>query len=158
MGRENATLVGGGRGDEEVEWLICLSFVARMLHQTPIDDAATRWVLQIAALIPHEEPLVDPLVHYNQGQLRRSGPLRVQLVHCLLELRDLDADDSITLGVTHAISVDDEVGWPLTIMPLLEAFDGFFKSFNESGVDDLLSSLLDQVLRVVLGHVRVRRR
>lgn len=127
-----------------------------MLDEAPVDDAATRRVIQSSLCVLHEEALIDPLVDDNEGQLgsgtRGSLLLWVQLVDSVLELGDLNSDDLVTLGVADTIPEDDEVGGQGSVVPLLEGFNCELERLLEPGVHDFLAASLHQVLRVVLRH------
>lgn len=62
MRGKDASLVGTGWRDEEVERLVLTVWVATDLNETAVDDAATRWVVQTTIAVLHEEALVDALV------------------------------------------------------------------------------------------------
>lgn len=124
-----------------------------MLHQSSVNDAAAWWVVQSSLLVAQEEPLVDPLVDNDKGDLRSShsgttftSTLWVQLLDCLFELGDLDSDHGVPLSVTHTITVNDEVGGHISAVTLFEGIDGHLESLLQPSVNDLLTTLLDEVL------------
>ena len=99
-----------------------------------------------------EEPLVDPLVGDNERDLWHLIVDAVGLGNSLLELGHLTIEDLLSLSVTHSIPVDDEVRGELATILLLEGSDSVLESLLHLSLDDLLASLLDQILTVILTH------
>ena len=159
MSGKHTSLIRRGWRDEEVEWLECAFDIAGLsaasvFYKATVDDTTTWWVVQLTAnLISQEEALIDALIHHDEGNLGVGSFLRVELANSLLKLSDLDIDDGLSLCIAHSITEDHKVGWHrLTLMLLFESFNSEFQSLLELGVDYLLSTLLHQILRVVLGH------
>jgi len=128
-----------------------------VLDEPFVDYAATRRVGQHAAVVAHEEPLVNPFVNDYQGQFWSLGILCVELLNGFLELGNFDANDSITLGVTHTISVDHKVRRHLSAVLFLESIDSKLQGVLQFLVDNLLASLLHEIVRIILSEVRVGR-
>lgn len=148
----DATLRGLLRNQEEVKSLGTLV----VLDEVLVDDTTRWWVFGGPTVsASHEHPLVDPLVDHGQGHGRRAADLVVQGLKGLLELADLLVDDLLSHLVTDSISVDDDLGWPLTLMAVLELLNGSDKASIEVLLNQLLVLLLDDNVRVVLGLMRV---
>ena len=128
-----------------------------MFNKTFVDDASTRRVVKSSCcFIFQEESLVDSLIDYDKCNLRLCSVLWIELADCLLELCDFDLDHCITLGITDTITEDHEVRWhALAFMLLFEGIDCKLQSLLELRVDYFLSTLLHEVLGVVLSHGRV---
>ena len=96
---QDAALVGRSRSHEEIIGF-AVGVVARSLDESLVDDATIGWVDQATALILDKEALCDPLVHDNESDLGLRFCLVVELVNCLLELRNLLGKAEITLSIT----------------------------------------------------------
>ena len=74
-----------------------------------------------------EEPLPDSLVHDDECMLRKHGLLgRVEavfLLHDLVQLLQLVADDLGPHGVTDAVSVNEDVVWELALVVIAEGLE-----------------------------------
>jgi len=151
VNRSDATLRGLLWNQEEVKSLI---FV--ILDELLVNDAAG-WRVLDGSSIPasHEHSLVDPLVDHGQSDGRSAAHLVVQGLQGLLELTDLLGDDLVSHLVTHTISVDDDLGWSLALMAVLELLNGGDQASIEIILDQLLVLGLDDDVRVVLSLVRI---
>ena len=155
MGSENTALIRSGRSDKEIKALVHVTgAVGRDLTETLVNDAAAWWVDQSAAVL-HKEALVDALVHNDERDLGLGLILTIELADGLLELGNLDANDGISLSVTHTVSVDDIVCRKVVAVLLLESLNCEFEGLLELTVDDLLTSSLHKVVRVVLRQLTV---
>lgn len=97
----------------------------------------------------------DALVDDNEGDLRLSSCLVVQLSEGLAELPDLLVNDLISLGITDTIAEDNEVGREVALMVSGKDFDGLLKRVLHLSLNDLLALPLNDVFRVVLAHLLV---
>ena len=74
----------------------------------------------------------------------------VLLLHDLVELLELVADDLSPHGIANSVSVDEDVVWELTIVVVAEGLECALEVFLENtGADDLLALL---ALRTCLGE------
>ena len=106
-------------------------------------------------LVKHEEALSDPLVHDDECDLWVRSRLVVELIDGLLELWDLFRKAEVALSITQTISIDDEVSWVFSGVLLSKDLDGILDRIFHLSLDDLLSFLLDDELRVVLTHLDI---
>lgn len=156
VGGENTALGGRGRRDEEVEALGGTCITARVLDQPLINDATRGGILKTFNSFD-EESLRDAFVHHDQSDLRGFVNLVVHLGESLLELVDLLAYNLVTHCVANSISVDNVVGWEITVVTFCESFNGLLESILHLGLNNLLTFPLDEVLGVVLAHLRIDR-
>jgi len=79
------------------------------------------------------------------------------LLHDLVELLELVADDLSSHGIADSVSVDEDVVWELATIVVAESLECALEVFLENtGADDLLALLaLGTSLGVVLAHVLV---
>lgn len=155
VSRLDTTLRGVGWCQEKIELLVAAT--SSTLNQALVNDAARGRVGHPAVGVLNEESLNNPLVdndHRDLGLLLRCV---VQLLDSLLELGDLGVKDLFALSITDTISVDHKVGWELVLVVLSEDLDGRLDGLLHLVLHDLLALLLDQVVRVVLTHILVRR-
>ena len=104
----------------------------------------------------NKESLSNSLVDDDQCDCRFFGTLVVHHVDDLLELSDLLLDDLPSHSISDTISVDDEVIWEHSLrMSLLKCLDGLLQSFCQVGVNNLLTFLLEDLVRVVLTELLV---
>ena len=153
--RQDTPLVSRSWRHEEIKDFV-FSTGTRLLNESTVDDAAIGRIHETALLVFHEEALGDPLVHDDQCDLWVLH-LVVELVDSLLELRNLPAEAEVTLCITQAISIDDEVGRVVSTVLRSKDFNGILDAFLHLSLDDLLSFLLDNELRVVLAHLSIGR-
>lgn len=97
----------------------------------------------------------DALVDDNEGDLRLSSCLVVQLSEGLAELPDLLVNDLISLGITDTIAEDNEVGGELTLVVSGKDFNSLLKRVLHLSLNDLLALSLNDVFRVILAHFLV---
>ena len=154
---QDTSLIGCGWRHEEVERLALLSVAASVLNQSTVDDTAAWRICQLATIIFHEKALVDALVHNDERELRHVLIFSVKLADSLLELRDLDTDDGITLSIAYTITEDHKVGGHIATVASAERLNGKLKSLLQTLVDDLLATALNQVLRVILSQFGISR-
>lgn len=128
-----------------------------VLDETAVDNAAGGRVLQSTLAILDEEGLNDPLVDDQEGDLGLDGGLVVALVASGLELGYFPINDLASLRRTHSIPVDDNVGGERVLVVRLERLHGLLEHFFDLCVNNLLSLLLHEEVRVVLGHFLVDR-
>jgi hypothetical protein len=129
---------------------VVLSHVVLVLDHARVNQRPRRRVLKAPLSVLDEETLSDALVHNDDSDEGLLLGRVVGLIDGLPELVDLLLEDLFPHGITHSVSVDDEVLWIIT-MSLLEApkrtLDGVFQLL----VDNLLSLALHDALRVVLA-------
>ena len=116
MNRSNTTLSCHLRNQEEVEALVAFA----VLDESSINDGSRFWILSISISSISEHSLVDPLVHNYQGNWRWSTYLIVDWFESFLELSDFFFNDLVSHLLSNTVSVDDKLGWRLTIMIFLE--------------------------------------
>ena len=75
----------------------------------------------------------------------------------LLELSDLDSNNSISLCIANTISKDHEVCGQVSVMMILERLHSQLESILELSINELLALSLYKILRVVLSHCSIRR-
>lgn len=105
-------------------------------------------------LVKHEEALSDPLVHDDECDLWVLH-LVVELIDGLLELWNLFRKAEVTLSITQTISIDDEISRVFSSVLRSKDLNGILDRIFHLRLDDLLSFLLDDELRVVLTHLDV---
>jgi len=110
----------------------------------------------LAILAHDEESLADSFVHNDHGDFWLGSGLVVKLADGVLELRNLFPQHLVTLGITNTIAVNHEVGW-VSLVFLAEGLDRFAKELIHLVFDNLLTFPLDDVVAVVLTHLRVDR-
>lgn len=125
------------------------------IDEALVDDAAGGWVRWLAVLVLHKEALRDPLVHDDYGDFWFLVLVAVNLLDRALKLGNLARQNLASLSIGHTIPVDDEVSWELAIIPIGKSQDSLLEGVPHAVLDNLLTLLLDQVLRVVLGHLLV---
>lgn len=62
-------------------------------------------------------------------------------------------DDVGTLSGTHTVAVDDNLRWESVLVVLGEHREGLLDAVRHLGINDLLALLLNNEVRVVLGHL-----
>ena len=79
------------------------------------------------------------------------------MLHDLVELLELVADDLSSHGIANSVSVDEDVVWELALVVVAEGLECALEVFLENtGADDLLALLaLRTCLGVVLAHVLI---
>ena len=73
----------------------------------------------------------------------------------LCELRNFLRKTDVTLCVTKTVSVNDEVSGVFTFVIASEARDRILECLFHLGLDNLLTLLLNDELRVVLAHLLI---
>ena len=122
-----------------------------ILNDLGVNNAARWWIDQCSLSIVNEEPLSDSLVDYDQSDGWFLGTLVVHLVDHLLELSDLLLNDLSSHGITDTVSVDDEVVREHSLgMLVFIGLNGVLQCFSQVGIDNFLSFLLQNLVRVVL--------
>lgn len=154
VSRTHASLSALHRHEEEIE-LSVRGLFSGDLDQLTIDDAAARRVLESVVVVHNEEGLDNPLIDDHEGNLGRTSCLIVQFAEGVLKLSDLLVDDLHALCGTHTITVDDNVSGKGVLVVPLEQINCFFDAFLDLGSDNLLTLLLHNEVRVVLGHLLV---
>ena len=155
MRRKHAALGCVSWRKEEVKDGPRVAAVAFVFNQTLVDDAAGGWVPQLTSLVLHKESLGDPLVDDNHSDLRLGRGLIVDLVDGSLKLRDLGRKHLVAHGIANTVTIDNEVGRKLIFVEVSEHLDCIFQCILHSRLHDLLSLLLNNVLRVVLAHLLI---
>ena len=155
VGWQDTPLIGRSWSEIEIEWPVGGLITDFVLDESSVDDAAGWRVGEATLGILDKESLSDPLVDNNEGDLWLVFCVVVALSDCLLELLNLRSDHLVSHGLTHAISVDDEVGWEVAVVLLCEGMDGPHDSLSHVSGDNLLVLLLHDVLGVVLTQARV---
>ena len=92
------------------------------------------WRVSDAGVCTHlEESLPDSLVDNDQRVLRQRWLLgsveAVLLLHDLVELLELVADDLGSHGVTNSVSVDKDVVWELALVVVAESLERALEVF-----------------------------
>ena len=146
------------RHQEEVEGAV---HHFRLLDEAVVHVGALRRVSDAGVGAHLEESLSDSLVYDDQGVLREHRLLgrveAVLLLHDLVELLELVADDLSPHGIANSVSVDEDVVWELALVVVAEGLECALEVFLENtGADDLLALLaLRTCLGVVLAHVLI---
>lgn len=134
----------------------------RLLNETVV-DVGSLWRVGNSGVVAHshlEESLSDTLVDNDEGVLRQSDIILrevVLLLHNLVELLELVADDLGSHRVAYTIPVDEDVIWERALVVVSESLESAFEVLLEhAGADDFLALLaLGTCLGVVLAHVLV---
>jgi hypothetical protein len=126
-----------------------------LLYQLLVDDATAGGILGSTLAVEHKETLVDALVHNNDSNFRLRRCLVVQVTNGLLELRNLDAQNLVTLSISNSVTVDDEVSGKLSFVINCKSLDSTLYRINHLLLDNLLTLGLNQVITKVLAQVGV---
>ena len=141
---KNTALISRSGRHEEIKGFVFF-IVSRLFDQSPVNDAACRRIHEPTICIFNKEPLSDPFVDNHECHRRRLG-LVIVFTDGLCELRNFLRKTDVTLCITKAVSVNDEVGGVFTIVIASEARDRILKSFFHLRLNNLLTLLLKDVL------------
>lgn len=106
-------------------------------------------------MILNEESLRDPLVHHDHSYIWFCGRLVIKQVDSSFKLGNLTSKHLITLGITHTVSVDDDISWELVLVVNRESPDSLTDRLLHVVLHDLLALPLNQIITVVLTHLLV---
>ena len=150
---KNTALISRSGGHEEIKGFVFF-IVSRLLDQAPVNDAACRRIHEPSICVFNKEPLSDPFVDNYECHLRRLG-LVIVFTDSLCELRNFLRKTDVTLCVTKTVSVNDEVSGVFTLVIASEARDRILECLFHLRLDNLLTLLLKNELRVVLAHLLI---
>ena len=144
----HASLCTSDRNEEEIKFLVRLQ---GLLNEVAVDDATAWWIAEAVVAVENEERLNNPLVDDQKSDLRSGRCLVVDLVEGGLELDDFTIDNLGTLSCTHTVSEDDDISRVAILVVLVEHVDGRLDTLLDLSLHDLLTLLLHDKVRVVLG-------
>ena len=116
MNRSHTTLSCLLRNQEEVEALIAFA----VFYESSINDGSRLRIHSVSTSSICKHPLVDSLVHNYQSDWRWTTQLVVDWSESFLELSNLFLNDLVSHLFSNTVSVDDKLGWRMTIMIVLE--------------------------------------
>jgi len=119
-------LSGVGGGQVEIKYSCLVSLVASFVfNQRLIHDTARWGVAQSSIGLLDEEALGDAFVDHHYGNGWGAIGSVVEVLNHSLELGDFRSKHLFSHGVTHAITVNDEVSGLGTLVLVLEHVNGF---------------------------------
>jgi hypothetical protein len=95
-----------------------------VLDELLVDDASWLRVLSLTVPSSNKHSLVDSLVDDDQSDWRNTRNLVVERLECLLELTNLLVNNLASHLSSDTIPVDNNLGWLLPLVVVLEGLDG----------------------------------
>jgi hypothetical protein len=149
---QDTSLSGVLGNQEEVK----LSVGIIVLNKLLVNDASRGRIVIGSILTFNKESLGDSLVDNDDSDLRFLSSSIVHFTNSLSDLGYFLGKYLLSHGITNSISEENEVfRESLVSISSLERFHSHLQSFTEFLSDNLLASLLDDSLGIVLGHSRI---
>lgn len=147
MDWSHASLSGLLRDQIEVKLLSALV----VLDELGVNNTTRLRILSLTVPSGNKHSLVDSLVDDYQSNGRWTTDLVIQRLESLLELTNFLVNDLVAHLCTDTIPIDNNLGWPFTIVVVLESLDGLDQAAIKVLLHKFLVLGLNDDVRVVRG-------